>query len=94
MFRMPEQIATMADRVSEDNLKDIIKASLLNPLKYFCPNGAQEQFIKAVAHSCDKTRVPVILSTFANGVGKTTVAAATAVQAAELGYKQPRSLSE
>ena len=54
-------------------MRDIIKASLINPLKYFCPNGAQEKFIKTVANSLKNTRVPVILSTYANGVGKTTV---------------------
>ena len=74
LFYMPEQIAMMADKLSEDELKPVIKASIINPLKYFCPNGAQEAFIKAVANSCERTRVPVILSTFANGVGKTTVA--------------------
>ena len=73
MFRMDEQISALSDVLSEDELRPIIKASIKNPLKYFCPNGAQEQFIKTVANSINKTRVPVILSTFANGVGKTTV---------------------
>ena len=74
LFKMPEQISSMADKMSEEDLKPIIKASLNNPLKYFCPNGAQERFIKTIANSIKKSRVPVILSTFANGVGKTTVA--------------------
>jgi len=76
-FRMPEQLSTMADKVSEEQLRPIIKATFQNPLKYFCPNGAQELFIEAVAKSLEKTRVPVILSTFANGVGKTTVSIMT-----------------
>ena len=73
MFFLHKQISQLADELSEDKLRDIIKASLINPLKYFCPNGAQEKFIKTVANSLKNTRVPVILSTYANGVGKTTV---------------------
>lgn len=43
-------------------------------LKYYCPNGAQEQFINTVAQSMEESKIPVHLVTFANGVGKTTTA--------------------
>ena len=72
MFKLHKQISQLANELSEDQLKSVIKASLLNPLKYFVPNGAQEKLIIAIANSTKNSRVPVILSTYANGVGKTT----------------------
>tara|TARA_R100001443_G_scaffold29396_3_gene42590 strand:- start:27701 stop:29233 length:1533 start_codon:yes stop_codon:yes gene_type:complete len=46
-------------------------ASKLMPLNYFCPNGAQEMYINTVAKSMEESKIPVVLCTFANGVGKT-----------------------
>ena len=44
-----------------------------NPLKFFCPNVAQEKLLKTIFESTKDTNLPVILSTFANGVGKSTL---------------------
>ena len=41
-------------------------------MRYWCPNGAQEKYIKAVTDAYDSHPIPVVLSTFANGVGKTS----------------------
>ena len=57
----------------KDTLKSIATASILDPLKYYCPNGAQEQFINTVALSYQDSKIPVVLFTAANGVGKTTI---------------------
>lgn len=51
----------------------MIQAALAEPLVYFCPNGKQEEFIDAVAYSTEQSKIPVILFTAANGVGKTTI---------------------
>ena len=41
-------------------------------MRYWCPNGAQEAYIKAVCDSYDEHPIPVTLVTFGNGCGKTT----------------------
>jgi len=61
----------MIERMPADERETFIAASLANPLEYFVPNGAQEKFINAVGHSLDEVKLPVILSSFGNGVGKT-----------------------
>ena len=42
------------------------------PLEFYCPNGKQEEFIETVATCNQDVDTPVILVTYANGVGKTT----------------------
>lgn len=73
LFKMPEQLGTLRDKLSPDEFKKVVKGSLANPLKFFCPNGAQEGFIKTVARSTENNKVPIILATFANGVGKSSI---------------------
>ena len=72
MFKMEcqlsEAVRLIPDR--EDKLK-LIKASLLNPAKYHCPTGKQEDFIKLVANSTAKTDSPVVLLCGGNRSGKT-----------------------
>lgn len=52
---------------------DVLAGEELDPLAFFCPNGGQDRFIQAIAHSNADTDIPVVLATYANGVGKTTV---------------------
>jgi len=42
---------------------------------YFCPNGAQERVINAIDEAVKHTKVPTIMCTYANGVGKSLLAA-------------------
>jgi len=44
------------------------------PLEFYCPNGKQEEFINTVANCNQDVDTPIVLVTFANGVGKTTTA--------------------
>jgi len=60
-----------------ENAFEFAQSIVAAPLTYFCPNGAQEQFIKTFALSVHDSKIPVILSTFANGVGKSTVTVVT-----------------
>ena len=69
---MPYQLHEFRKQMDEESFTKLVKGTIANPLKYFCPNGAQEKYIKAIASSVEFNRVPVILSTYANGVGKTT----------------------
>jgi hypothetical protein len=43
-----------------------------NRLRFFCPNGAQEDYITTVGNSLKDAKLPIIMPTFANGVGKST----------------------
>lgn len=51
----------------------IMQAAIAEPLKWWCPNGKQEEFIKMVVDRMSKSRTPSILFSAANGVGKTSV---------------------
>ncbi|MDP3014268.1 MAG: hypothetical protein Q8M92_08515, partial [Candidatus Subteraquimicrobiales bacterium] len=59
----------------------LAQAALSSPLEYFCPNGKQESFINMVdggilrgnAVDLYRSKVPVVLFTAANGLGKTTI---------------------
>ncbi len=50
----------------------VMEAAIAEPLRWFCPNGKQEEFIGMVANSVRISKIPVILFTAANGIGKTT----------------------
>jgi len=48
-------------------------AAKFDPLKFFCPNGAQERIRDAIVSGLRNSRIPTILFTCGNGVGKTTL---------------------
>ncbi len=66
----PEAIAEKLDTAEQK--KEFYAGVLLDPLKFYCANGPAEKYIKTVAKSLEETKIPVILCTYANGVGKTT----------------------
>jgi len=72
MFQLTEQPELIASRLSQDEATRFARAVVASPLKYACPNGAQERYIQTVSRSIEDTKIPVVLCTFANGVGKTT----------------------
>lgn len=67
------QPSVLAHKLDRDEFKAVQIATIKDPLKYFCPNEAQEQFINAIAFSHKDSKIPVILFTAGNGVGKTTI---------------------
>lgn len=77
MFKLdhqPEKYIRYFQRIGQtDKALEFAESVIAAPLMYFCPNGAQEKFIKTFAQSIEKTKIPVILATFANGVGKSTI---------------------
>lgn len=73
MIKVEHQSWGLTSLLSKDGFKAFMIASANNPLKYFCPNGAQEKIINTVAHCTENTNIPVLLVTFANGVGKSTL---------------------
>lgn len=69
---MPDQLDKCLVEYPYEEAFTVAKAALRNPAEYWVPNGAQEKYIKAAAHSIeDGCKIPVILVTAANGVGKT-----------------------
>jgi len=73
MIKVEHQPWELKSLLSRDDFKAYMIASAANPLKYFTPNGTQENFINTVAHCTENTNIPVVLVTFANGCGKSTV---------------------
>jgi hypothetical protein len=74
MFKLLEQPSVVASRLSDpEQQRKFLAGVTADPLKFFCPNGAQERIINTVAMCTEDTQIPVILYMHANGVGKTTV---------------------
>lgn len=81
MFRLSDHPENLAqDYVDEygegrgrNELKDLIKATEQNPLKYFVPNLVQERMIKKTANAMEESPIATVLMTSGNGVGKTLV---------------------
>ena len=73
MFKNPDQLHNYLSGYDRDQATQIAKASLDDPLKWFCPNGAQDQFIQAVGKAPESSKIPIILFTAGNGIGKTTI---------------------
>lgn len=72
--KMPGQLETMIARTQDpEKAQKLAAAVRLDPLRYFCPNGAQEKVINLFSQSLEDAKLPVLLVTFANGVGKTTI---------------------
>lgn len=74
MFKMtlqPQQ--AFKKTASSEKIESLAFGIETNKLSFFCPNGAQEELIRVFANSLSDTKIPVILCTFANGVGKTTI---------------------
>ena len=72
-FKLEMQVEEVVKRLKTDeDRSSFLQAVEVFPMRYFCPNGAQEEYIKTVASSYNEDVLPVNLVTFGNGVGKTT----------------------
>jgi len=86
MFRLLQPVPLAAAEIYNNTVKSgkskadarlaldaFMTAVSMDPLKFYCPNGPQEKLVNTVALE-HGTKIPKILCTYANGVGKTTVA--------------------
>jgi len=73
MFKNPNQLYSYDGKYSPEEIQLMASASLDDPLKWFCPNGAQSLFLNAIGKSIDTSKIPVVLFTAGNGIGKTTI---------------------
>ena len=73
MLKVQDQPYSLAKKLDLDQLRKVQIATIKEPLKYFCPNGVQEEFINTIGQSHKSSKIPVILFTAGNGVGKTTI---------------------
>lgn len=69
MFKLNNQVDVIAARLKYEDRITFYEGAQSNSLRFFCPNGAEEQYISTVANSVYDSPIPVILVTFANGVG-------------------------
>lgn len=73
LIKVKEQHQIIISKIDNDYERNILATAFMgNKPKYFCPNGAQERLINSVGSCTEKSNTPVILSTFGNGVGKST----------------------
>ena len=71
-FKLNVQLKVLLRQIEdEDAQKTIMAAALANPLKWYCPNGKQEELIKTVVNRLGRADTPTVLFSAANGVGKT-----------------------
>lgn len=56
---------------AKEKAETFLKGVVDDPLKYYVPTGANEDYIRTVAESTKESNVPVILCTYANSTGKT-----------------------
>ena len=73
MIKVNKQPYELVKSLTKEQMKIVQISSLQDPLKYFCPNGVQEEFINAIGNSTKDSKIPIILFTAGNGVGKTTI---------------------
>lgn len=57
--------------LAELRKQEFLYAVEKDPLLYYVPTGANEKYINTVANSTKDSNIPVVLSTYANGTGKT-----------------------
>lgn len=85
MFKLPDQpeklledyINQYGEKVGGEKYKQLLLATRVNPLKYFCPNLVQEKAIKETAKAMKESPIATVLLTCGNGVGKTIFSAQT-----------------
>ena len=75
IFKLDQPLYRKLANASDELRKTIMEGVETKPLRFFCPNGAQEKVILSIIEACKSTKVPTIVVTFANGVGKSYVAA-------------------
>ena len=68
------QMKSLMRAISDDEARlEIMQAALLEPLKWWCPNGKQEEFVLTIVDRMSRSRTPSILLSAANGIGKTNI---------------------
>ena len=81
MFKLEHQPAEYINyflvKGEHNKAQEFAESVVAAPLMYFVPNGAQEKFIQTFAQCTQDTKIPVILATYANGVGKSTITVVT-----------------
>lgn len=70
MFKQEIQPKLLADSLPEDEKVPYLTGIESDKLAFFCPNGAQEKYITTVGNSLLHAKLPIVMPTFANGVGK------------------------
>ena len=73
MFKQLEQPFLTAQTLSRAEASEYMEAVDANPLRFFCPNGPQENVTVTLVEASDTTKIPTLIITFGNGVGKTTI---------------------
>ena len=66
--QMKKFLAMLPDNKTRE---EAMMSALAEPMKWFCPNGKQEELINTVADMMSRSRTPSVLYSAANGVGKT-----------------------
>ena len=71
-LKLNVQLKKLLRTVEDEGARlEIMQAVLAEPLKWWCPNGKQEESIKTIVDRMSKSRTPSVLFSAANGVGKT-----------------------
>ena len=73
MFKADRQPYEVIKNLPYEVAREYTEAVGAMPMKYFCPNGVQDDVIVTMVNANKITKVPRLLITYANGTGKTTI---------------------
>ena len=73
MFKAERQPYDVIKNLPYEAAREYTESVGTMPLKYFCPNGVQEDVVVTLVGANKITKVPRLLVTYANGTGKTTI---------------------
>ena len=68
-FKLNVQLKKLLAEIPDEAAqKSIMAAALSNPLRWYCPNGKQEELIKTVVNRLGRADTPTVLFSAANGM--------------------------
>lgn len=71
-LKLNVQLKKLMHSIDDDDIRlSIMQAALAEPMRWWCPNGKQEELILTIVDRMERSRTPTVLFSAANGLGKT-----------------------
>lgn len=73
-LKLNVQLKKLMHSIDDEDIRlSIMQAALAEPMRWWCPNGKQEELILTIVDRMERSRTPTVLLSAANGLGKTNV---------------------
>ena len=71
-LKLNVQLKKLMHSIDDEDMRlSIMQAALADPMRWWCPNGKQEELILTIVDRMERSRTPTVLLSAANGLGKT-----------------------